>query len=180
MKYQLAFPLFAAIGLLAFPVCAQTFSTQNGTAEFTSRVPLHTFTGTSNHLTGEINLETNGVDFFLDLETLRTGNSRRDRDMRETLKTDRFPFAEFTGRLTSSFDMDSSARQRARVQGTFTIHGVSRPLTVNGTLQKTSQGIRLRAAWELRLGDYDIEPPRLLIIRVDEVQAIEINALLTR
>ncbi|MDX1439557.1 MAG: YceI family protein, partial [Rubricoccaceae bacterium] len=158
---------------------AQTYGTQRGTVEFTSSVPLHTFTGTSTHLTGEINLETNTVDFYVDLETLETGIGRRDRDMRETLETDEYPFAEFTGRLTTAFSRQANGPQRARVEGTFTVHGVSRALTVSGTLENVGSQIRMIANWELRLDDYNIEPPRLLVVRVDEVQAIHVNALLS-
>lgn len=158
---------------------AQTYGTQRGTAEFTSSVPLHTFTGTSTYLTGEVNFDTGVVDFYVDLETIETGIARRDRDMRETLETDQYPYAEFTGRLTTLFDTDESGRQAARVEGTFTVHGVSRSVIVAGSLEKVGSQIRLTADWELRLDDYNIEPPRLLMVRVDEVQAIHINALLS-
>lgn len=172
--------LFAALTVAVTPGSAQTYATSGGTVQFTSRVPLHTFTGTSRNLTGEINLGTNEVDFFVDLETLRTGIGRRDRDMRETLETDEHPFAEFTGRLLTSFDPSLRGRQQARVQGTFSIHGVNRPLTVTGTLEQTGSQIRLVADWEIRLDHYNIEPPRLLMVRVDQVQAVHIDALLSR
>jgi len=64
------------------------YMTHSGHAEFTSRVPLHTFTGESNHLTGMINYGENIIDFYLDLNTLRTGIDRRDRDMFRTLNVD--------------------------------------------------------------------------------------------
>lgn len=166
-----------ALALVA-SAAAQTYASDRGTVTFTSRVPLHTFSGTSDHLTGQLDLAARTLDFYVDLETLETGIGKRDRDMRETLETDRYPFAEFTGRLTSSFDADRSGPQRARVEGTFTLHGVARPLTVTGTIEKTRRGLRVRAAWEVRLDDHRITPPRLLLMRVDEVQAVEIDILL--
>lgn len=164
--------------VLAAPAAGQTYATERGTVAFTSRVPLHTFTGTSDRLTGQVDLDSRAVDFYVDLETLETGIGRRDRDMRETLETDRYPFAEFTGRLTSPFDPDREGAQAARVEGTFTLHGVARPLTVAGTLERTRAGLRVRAQWEVRLDDHRIEPPRLLMMRVDEVQRVEIDAVL--
>ena len=163
---------------LAVSAAAQTYASDRGSVTFTSRVPLHTFSGTSDHLTGQLDLATRAVDFYVDLETLETGIGKRDRDMRETLETDQYPFAEFTGRLTSPFDASRSGAQRARVEGTFTIHGVARPLTVTGTLEKTRSGLRVRATWEVRLADHQITPPRLLLMRVDDVQQVEIDILL--
>ncbi len=171
--------LFFLLLFTAIPAQAQRYGTETGRVEFTSRVPLHTFTGTSDHLSGEIDLADGSVDFFVDLETLQTGIGRRDRDMRETLETDSFPFAEFTGRLLTTFNPQASGAQQARVQGSFKIHNVSRTITASGTLQKTGNQIRMIANWEINLKDYEITPPRLLVVRVNEVQAVRVNALLS-
>lgn len=157
---------------------AQNYYTESGTAIFHSEVPLHTFSGTSEHLTGMINLETGIVDFYLDLATLETGIGKRDRDMRQTLETDEYPFAEFYGKLISDFDTTSADAQKAVVEGKFKIHGVEREIMVEGTLQRTDSGLALQAGWILLLKDYEIVPPSLLFVKVDQEQKIEIEALL--
>lgn len=173
-------PLFLLFAVpLITPTRAQSFVTEAGRAEFTSSVPLHTFTGTSDQLVGRIDLATGTVDFYLDLETLDTGIGKRDKDMRETLETGRFPFAEFFGTLTTPFDPSSRGPQPVRVQGTFKLHGVEREVEIEGTLQQTADGLTVEAAWNINLDDYGIVPPRLLVIKVDEVQAIRIEALLS-
>lgn len=157
---------------------AQTYYTETGKAVFHSEVPLHTFSGTSEHLTGMIDLQTKVVDFYLDLATLDTGIGKRDRDMRQTLETDKYPFAEFYGSLTSEFDTSSTEEQNAVVKGNFKIHGVEREIEVEGTLQLTDEGLLLKANWILLLKDYEIEPPSILFVKVDQEQKIEIEALL--
>lgn len=159
-------------------VQAQVYKTESGHAEFQSSVPLHSFTGTSDHLVGKINLASGVVDFYLDLTTLDTGNDKRDKDMRETLNTDAYPFAEFYGKLVSPFDTTSRQPQKVTVQGDFTIHNVTRQVTITGTLRKTGEGLQLKADWVLNMTDYDIEPPGILFYRVDEEIDISINALL--
>lgn len=154
------------------------YYTDSGYAEFTSSVPLHSFTGESDHLTGMIDFNENLIDFYLDLNTLETGIGKRDRDMYQTLNVEEHPFAEFTGTLETSFNPDSSAKQLARVKGDFTINGNTRQVTIEGTLQPQNEGIILNAGWELRLEDYDIEAPGILFYRVDEVQKIQIEATL--
>lgn len=163
------------------PVAAQAqdvFMTKSGHAEFTSSVPLHTFTGESDHLVGRIDLSDSTVDFYLDLATLETGIGKRDKDMRETLEVDEYPFAEFFGTLVSSFDPSSREPQPATVRGEFTLHGVTRTVEIDGTLQRTDEGLRVEAEWEINIEDYDLEPPGLLIVRVDEVQDVRIEAVL--
>lgn len=158
---------------------AQAFKTESGHAEFQSEVPLHTFTGISDHLVGLINLSDSTVDFYIDMNTFDTGISKRDRDMKRTLETDKYPFAEFYGKLTSDFDTNSSAPQKATVRGEFSIHGVTRQVEITGTLQKTGEGLKVTASWTLNIKDYNIEPPGILFYRVDENQDIKIEATLT-
>lgn len=154
------------------------YTTDSGHVEFRSSVPLHSFTGKSDKLTGRISLADSTVDFFVDLTTLKTGNGKRDRDMRKTLNTDDFPFAEFFGKLVTPFTADSGGVQNATVKGQFKVHGISKPLDVEGTLQKDGDQLLLEAQWSLSLADYEIVPPKLLIMKVDDEQRIRINVAL--
>lgn len=171
-----------SILLLTAPriLIAQSFITEDGHVEFTSSVPLHSFTGSSDHLNGLIDLDENLLDFYIDLKTLDTGNGRRDRDMYRTLNTDEFPFAEFTGRLTTVFDTDSEMEQSVTATGEFTVNGVTRDLTVDGTLENTAGGIHLKSSWIIDITDYDIEPPGILFYKVDEEMDIRIDAVLIK
>lgn len=163
---------------LSLTAQAQSYMTEEGKAVFYSKVPLHNFSGTSNNLSGRINLADKSIDFYIDLETLDTGNGKRDRDMKKTLKTDKFPYGEFLGKIVSDFDPESSEEQAVKVQGVFKIHGHEKEIEVEGTLQKTDEGLLVKAKWILNLDDYEIKPPKLLFVKVDEEQELEIEALL--
>lgn len=177
------FTLVCGMGFLLMQVTgslqAQSYKTDSGHVEFHSEVPTHTFTGSSEYLTGLINLADSTVDFYVDLTTLDTGIGKRDKDMRNTLETDQYPFAEFYGKLVSGFNRQSTAVQQVTARGDFTIHGVSREIAVDGTLQRTAEGLKLQASWTVDIEDYDIRPPGILFYRVDENQDIVIDALLT-
>ena len=173
--------LLLIVGFLAITniTTAQSYYAENGDVVFLSKVPLHTFEGTSSNLVGLINLDESIIDFYLDLETLDTGNGKRDKDMKLTLETDEYPFAEFYGTLSSPFDVNNSEPQPAIAKGDFKIHGETQEVEIEGTLQITEEGLLLKAGWILKLDDYKIVPPRLLIIKVDENQEINIEILLT-
>lgn len=171
--------VFLALMLLvAGSASAQAFTHDQGHVEFLSNVPLHSFTGVSDQLVGRIDLGGNTVDFYVDLNTLDTGNGKRDKDMRKTLDTEQFPFAEFFGSFASAPDPQRAGPQDVEVRGKFTIHGVTKTIRVPGTVTFGPKGLRVQAAWTLRLDDYAIEPPSLLIIKVDEEQAISLDILL--
>ena len=168
--------------LLAFisapAASAQSWMTESGTAEFTSSVPLYSFTGTSEFLTGLINLADSTVDFYVDLSTLKTGIGKRDKDMRLSLNVKKYPFAEFYGKLFTRIDSASTVAQNVTVEGIFTLHGVKKSVRLPGTLQALGNQLILNAQWELNLEDYNIVPPKLLIVKVDKIQKIRISASL--
>lgn len=166
---------------LSFPedLLGQAFMTKAGHVEFHSSVPLHSFTGTSDYLTGKINLDDSTVDFYVDVTTLKTGIGKRDNDMLETLEAKKYPFAEFYGKLSSDFNPDISKPQNVTVKGDMTIHGVTRRVTIDGTLQKTADGLQVRAKWTTNMRDYKVEPPGILFYRVSEDINISLSATLS-
>jgi len=180
-KRGICIPVFTLLILFTFslPVNGQAFMTETGHVQFTSEVPLHTFTGRSDHLVGKINVSDSTVDFYVDLATLDTGNSKRDKDMRETLEVETYPFAEFFGKIISDFDPEHMVEQQVTVRGDFKVHGVSNEVEIEGTITPSAEGLQVKASWIVNLDDYNIEPPGILFYRVDEEQDVRINALLT-
>lgn len=176
--HHACFFAFVAMTLLPSRVSGQAFFADNGHVEFLSNVPLHSFVGESDQLVGRVDLAERTVDFYVDLNTLDTGIGKRDKDMRKTLETDTYPFAEFFGTLLTEIDPEAAGPQAVEVEGDFTVHGITRSIRVPGTITFDNGAMRVTAAWVLNLKDHDIEPPRLLIIKVDEEQAISFDILL--
>jgi polyisoprenoid-binding protein YceI len=168
--------LFAAASTT---VSAQSYMTEDGYVEFKSSAPLLTFKGISNHLTGLIDLDKNLVDFYVDLTTLDTGINLRNRHMRDSyLETDKYPFAEFTGTITSGFDYESEGEQAVTVQGDFTIHGVTKEMTITGTLKRVTDGLELNASWKVLLEDHNINKPRVVFYELADEQEVTIKGIL--
>lgn len=180
MKFQTSGILFLIIILVPAWACAQTYQTDNGHAEFHSSVPLHVFTGESGYLTGMIDFDENLVDFYLDLSTLKTGNSRRDRDMYRTLNIEEFPFAEFTGTLEHTLDLQSDEEQPVSVNGELTLHGITVEKRVDGTIQRQGDALLLKAEWVQDITDHNIEPPGILFYRVRDEMDVRLEARLQR
>lgn len=172
---------FFALTLFTIPtlVGAQNYMTESAHVEFDSSVPLHSFTGVSDHLVGKIALNDSIVDFYVDVNTLETGIGKRDNDMLRTLEAEKYPFAEFYGKIVSDLNSITDKPQKVTVEGEFTVHGVSKQTTITGTLQKVSEGIQVEASWILNMKDYNIEPPGILFYRVSEKIEVSISATLT-
>lgn len=138
---------------------------------------MHSFSGESDHLTGMIDFEENIIDFYIDLNTLKTGIGKRDRDMYQTLNTEKHPFAEFTGSFETPRPIPDQ-RTKVTAIGEFTINGVTNEVEIEGFIEPNDEGLILEAKWSLLLSDYNIEPPGILFYRVDDTQDIKIEVVL--
>lgn len=159
---------------------SQVFITESGKAEFISDAPLREFSGTSEKLNGLIDLSQNLLDFYLDLNTLKTGIGLRDRHMRENyLETKKHPFAEFSGKLDEIPDLRPGMSSSVTASGHFTIHGVKKPLVVSGQLTMEDMGyLRLEAGFTVLLSDFNISIPKLVFYELAEEQKVRISATL--
>ncbi len=169
-----------ALFLLTIPILgsAQSYMTESGHVEFDSSVPLHSFTGVSDHLVGKITLQDSIADFYVDINTLKTGIGKRDNDMMRTLEAHKYPFAEFYGKIVSDLKPITAQPKEVTVEGEFTVHGVSKQTTITGTLKKVPEGIHVEASWTLNMKDYNIKPPGILFYRVSEKIDVSIAATL--
>lgn len=160
---------------------AQVYETKHGHAQFFSKSTLENFIGQSNYLVGRINLADSTVQFYLDMTTVSTGVKLRDEHMQEEyLHTDKYPFAQFYGKIISPFNKQSPDSQQVTVKGKFKVHGVSHELTVHGTMLITPEKLSVRAAWPLMLKDYNIKIPEVLFLKVSKKQAVSMHAVLDR
>lgn len=164
------------------PAAGQTFKAMDGRAVFESQAQIESFQGVSTHLAGLVNFADSTLDFYLDLNTLETGISLRDRQMRDQfLETKKFPYAEFTGRIYTPVDLSDATSQKVFVQGGFTVHGVRQVIDVVGTVTPMDANrIRVQADWSVNLKDYGIEVPSVLVFRLNETIRISIDLTMTR
>lgn len=175
----------AAVAILLasmMPVQAQVFETRAGYAEFESQASVESFKGISRNLAGQLSIADSTLDFYLDLNTIATGITLRDRQMRENfLETEKYPFAEFTGKFYNAVDLSSETPQKVFVRGNFTIHGVKKELDVVATITpKGRNSLQATASWPLKLSDYNIEVPSLLFYRLNETLILTVNVDLRR
>lgn len=172
------------ICLIAFPGIskAQVFKTENGSVEFLSKASLNEFTGVSSSLNGLVDLEKNLLDFFIDLNTVKTGIGLRDRHMRENyLETKKFPFAEFTGKIEALPNFVKGQTKEVIAKGKFKIHGVEREIEVPGKLTMISDiEMKLEAQFKVLLSDYKIDIPTVVFYELSEIQVVTIKATLKK
>ena len=101
--------------------------------------------------------------------TVDCGIDRMNQHLRETLDSERFPTIEF--RL-ATYEVDFSARTAiARLIGSTTIHGVTRPVETVAQVRADSLGaVRVIGTYAVRMSDFGVQAPRRFggLLRVND------------
>jgi len=143
---------------------------------FDAKSTMHDFTGVTSDVEGwvEVRLADPGRDgralVTARAATLRTGVDGRDEEMRSRLEVERHPLVRFdlTGFELERLDR-ATTKLRGHALGTFTIHGVTRPVRVAVDVEVDPQR-RLVVTGEARLNmsDHGVSPPNLGVIVVED------------
>ncbi len=149
---------------------------------FTSKAPLEEVVGRTNSATGFIilpNAASQGSsEIHVDLASLTTGLSLRDRHMRENhLETDQFPEAVFT--LTSlelpGGVLTQGKKTSVKVYGTMFLHGVAKEMNPITWLTLTGDDLVIESKFSVSLQDYNITRPEFLIMKLADDQRIDVK-----
>lgn len=130
-----------------------------GVLSFDGRATMGDFIGTTATMSGGV---TGGSDLSAvrgwvesPVNTLKTGNGRRDRDLNKSMESEKFPNLRFDlSRVSPGVSRGDSTA--VTLGGTFTIHGVKRDVTMPATVVFEPGGIRLRSTFPMLLTDYEI------------------------
>jgi polyisoprenoid-binding protein YceI len=133
-------------------------------------------------LSGSITRSTSGVRPFegtlaVDLDTLDTGIGLRNEHLRENyLEVGRGP--AFESATLSEIDLQGlnpdAPEGKGSFSGSLTLHGQTRTVTGTVEIRPAGAGLRVRAAFPVRLPDYDIRKPRYLGIGVEDIVRVEV------
>jgi polyisoprenoid-binding protein YceI len=158
---------------------------------FISKATVEGFEGKTNKLEGHLAVDPESVGdsvsvhFEVDLASLDTGIAKRNKHMRENhLETAKYPKAIYDGitvRAPSGAKLVPGKPTLLDVEGTFTLHGVSRRMriTVEATYEPKQGGARIvfHTAFPVALADYAISRPEFLFLKLAEVQDVRVNGV---
>lgn len=154
-----------ALGLGVAPAGAQTptpipaGTVREGVLSFDGKATAGDFTGTTRTVTGELRgaptlAEASGW-VEAPVNTLLTGNGRRDKDLNKSMQSDTFPVIRFELAGIDSIRTEGDSTL-ASLRGQLLIHGVTREVRLPAVLRFLGDGARVQTTFPLNLKDYRI------------------------
>jgi len=153
---------------------------------FVSSTTLDEFEGVTSRIDGFVLLDGGGVRassdlggsrlyFEVDLASLDTGISLRNRHMRENyLETDEHPYATFDAAV-DRIEASDGGRFRVTATGDFSAHGVARRRTLTCEVAPEGGSYRVECVFPVLLQDHGISIPRLMFMKLAPEVRLELQ-----
>ncbi len=155
---------------LVWSANAQLFTTQTGEISFFSKTPMEDIDAVNKQVGSIINSATNEVAVQMRVTNFIFPNKLMQEHFNENyLETDKYPNATFKGKIKEIVDLKVAGTYAVTASGTATIHGVSRPVELKGTLVSTGKTLALTCIFDIHLDEYKIDIPKILFKKIAEV-----------
>ena len=129
--------------------------------------PLHDFDAVSKEANYQVDLdpqtkEIRSVSVRIDVTSFNSGDSNRDSHAMEAIDAMSFPDVVFASSgITQTGDS-------LRVSGNLTFHGITKPIAIPVMLTWSQMRLDVRGGFDIKLSDFKIERPSLLLIPVKD------------
>ena len=169
---------------------ATTFRVRDGgksRVTFVSDAPLETMTGKSSKVTGSVTVDPADItktkgSFEVPVVSLRTDNDLRDEHLQgdgwlDAKKNPKihFEITEVILGKKDSRELKQNKATKVQVRGKFTAHGVTKPVTANGTVKWSDDSLRIQAKFIATLEDHHISVPSIVRLKVANEIAVSVD-----
>lgn len=170
--------LSLALSLIATSLLAQTYFTKTGKIDFFSSTPLENIEAVNNEVSSFLNLEKNELVFAVLIKSFRFEKALMQEHFNENyMESDKYPKAQFKGNILD-FDQNNYKKDgeyKVNVKGDLTIHGVTKNVTVPGTIIVQNGKISATSKFKVRCKDYDIKIPSVVANKIAEEIEVNVN-----
>ena len=156
-----------------FSVNAQKYLAKDGVISFFSETLIEDITAVNSKVSAVFDNESNQLVFQLMIKDFVFPISLMQEHFNENyLESDIYPKSTFTGKVIKKDN------QNTKVLGDLKIHGIKNKINVDGVLIKQENRILISAEFILKLEDYDIEIPTIVMYNIAEEIEVTIKAKL--
>ena len=134
------------------------YSTKTGNISFFSNAPLQDIEAKTNQVESKL-ASTGQIVFALLIKDFQFDNQKMEDDFNENyMESTKYPKAYFKGNITNISDVDFSkdGSYPAKVKGDLTIHGVTKEITGDGTIEVKGAKVVARSKFDIAVKDYNI------------------------
>jgi len=173
--------LAAAVSALALTAGAQQYMTRTGRVTFFSTTPAEDIEAINNESAAVLDGKTGAVSFQVPIKSFKFERRLMQDHFNENyMESDTYPKASFTGgiRNPEAIRYTKDGVYEVQAAGTLTIHGVSKEVTIPGTMTVKDGTVTIYSQFMVRPADYKIRIPSVVAAKIAEEVKVTVNTIL--
>lgn len=176
------FKLLCAFCVAAVFSHAQTAQTvyrcNNGKINFMSDAPMEIIKASSNKLSGLIDVSKRTFAFSVNIRSFTGFNAELQREHfnENYLESEKFPTADFKGKIIEDVDLSKDGTYSVRAKGNFTIHGVEQERIIKATVKVEGGIVHVDSKFNVLLKDHTIKIPKVVNEKISSEVEVKIDA----
>jgi polyisoprenoid-binding protein YceI len=170
MKKTLLFTLLISVNL-----CSQEFweiDSNSSFIKYSGNHFLHNWDAQNDEISGLLNIENGTIDnvgVIAKVKDFNSGNSSLDSNAMRVVEALKYPNVIFRSSLIEQND------DRVYLEGVLEFHGIKQNLKVEGEIESLEDQIKINMDFIIKLSDFEIKRPSLLLRKVEDEILVEIN-----
>ncbi len=166
--------LLIAGSLMLFmtPAFAQKYFTRTGNISFFSHTPMEDIQAVNNEVSSALDVSNGELRFIVPVNSFKFKNALMQEHFNENyMESTKFPKAEFKGIASNvtAGQVLKGGTINTTVAGKLTIHGVTKDVTIPGTITVKDGNAVLSAKFNVQTADYSIKVPSEKVAKTIEV-----------
>lgn len=129
----------------------------------------------TSHLSMESNPSTLKGTMEVSMGDLFSDNKKRDEHMKEVIESDNFPKAVFEMK-----EVVAKGGDHYNLNGTMNLHGVTKPISFEGTIAEEGGKVHIKATSVLKMTDFGIKPIKMMFLTVRDQVDLSVDVVLKR
>jgi polyisoprenoid-binding protein YceI len=164
-------------------VFAQKYMTRTGKVTFFSSTPVENIEAFNNDVSSVVDSKSGEVLFVVPIKSFKFEKALMQEHFNENyMESDKYPKADFKGKIANLGDVNfaKDGTYNVRVAGALTIHGVTKNVTLPGTVTVKGGSITTNTKFKVKTADYNIKIPAMVANKIADQIEVTVNSILAQ
>lgn len=149
---------------------------KGGKVHFFSATPMENIEANTNTSISIINTLTDSINVRIQITSFQFKNSLMQSHFNENyMESEKFPTASLKGKINEKIDYKKDGTYKVTANCNVTIHGVTKPYQLSGTITVKGSDVQLLSKFDVKLVDHKIEVPKLVMSKIAESIAVDVD-----
>ena len=158
------------------------YFTRSGEVSFFSSTPIYDISAVNNQMTCVLDIDSGSVSFRIPILGFNFPNGLMQEHFNENyMESDIYPNASFKGKINGWNQLKLSDKpQEVLLNGTMTIHGVSKVVSEKGIISMQNNDVIGSSDFLITVADYNIQIPKLVRDKIAKTVSVDTKLLLKK